>query len=613
MGLRILYNSLSSAHKTPFGVLTPGEVCRMTIAIPRSCQTTRVMLVMEKENGEFFREFQFHRDHAAELYEYYRLHFSLNTPGLFFYYFRITTRNEQFRLLKQGEDTNIEEGGYWQLSCVSTRYPVPPEYEGRVFYQIFPDRFHKAGDCDLTGKLQPYWVHQDVSEPPVWRPNEQGKVLNNDFYGGNLRGIQEKLPYLKNLGVGALYLNPIFMAYSSHRYDTADYSRIDPMLGTDEDFKNLCDAAHNMGIKIILDGVFSHTGSNSVYFDAQHIFGHGAVSDPASPYRSWYLFRRFPDDYESWWGFKTLPCVNKRDQGFINYIFGSDDSILVKWLRLGADGLRLDVVDELPDEFLMALRERLRELNPNALLIGEVWEDASNKTSYGVRRRYFTEAQLDSVMNYPWRKSILAFARGEDNGTKLRRAILTLAENYPAAVLNSNLNLLSSHDVSRALTALVDPTDGEREDLANRTMTPEQLALGKQRLRLAAFLQFTLPGAPCIYYGDEAGMTGYRDPFNRGYYPWGKEDQSLQEFYRCLAHLKSQSEPLRRGNVKVLEANDGRICFRRSYRGRSVTLWCNASSAPWYDAAPQGRLLLGDTFLSPMSYCAMLDPVESEL
>ena len=604
MGLRILYNSLDPAHKLPFGVLTPGETCQLTIAIPRSCQTVRVILVLERENGEKFQELEFQRDHAAEPYEYYRLFFSLEEPGLFYYYFRITTRNEQFRLLKQGEDTNMEAGSYWQLSCVSTRFPVPAEYEGRVFYQIFPDRFHQVGRCDLTDKLQPYWIHQDLSEPPVWRPNERGEVLNNDFYGGNLAGIREKLPYLHDLGVGALYLNPIFMACSSHRYDTADYSRIDPMLGTDQDFQDLCNAAHDLGMKIILDGVFSHTGSNSIYFDANHIFGHGAVSDPHSPYRSWYLFRHYPNDYESWWGFKTLPCLNKHDPGFIDYLFGSDESIIAKWLRLGADGLRLDVVDELPDDFLMALRERLRALNPQALLIGEVWEDASNKISYGVRRRYFTEAQLDSVMNYPWRNAILSFARGEDDGRQLRRAVLTLAENYPAAVLNANLNLLSSHDVPRALTALVDPTDGEREDLAQRTMTAAQLAMGKARLRLATFLQFTLPGAPCIYYGDEAGMTGYRDPFNRAYYPWGKEDLALQGHHRALARLKSQSQALRRGSVEVLEAQDGHFVFRRRYGKEVVTLWCNASPLPWY-AAPPGKLLLGDPRLPSMGFCAM--------
>ena len=567
MALRILYNSLDTAYKTPFGTLNPGETCTMTVAIPQSCMTTEVALVLQYENGSFFREEPFVLDHVDAPYEYYKVQFQFETPGLFFYYFRICTQNERFRLFRQGTDTNMEAGDLWQLSCVSDAYPVPEEFQGRVFYQIFPDRFYQSGSCDCSEKLKPYWVHEDKTEMPVYLPNEKGEVLNNDFYGGNLRGIQEKLPYLHELGVRALYLNPIFMAFSTHRYDTADYSRIDPMLGTDEDFKALCDAAHSMDIKIILDGVFSHTGSDSVYF--QH-----AISDPRSLYRKWYQFKNYPTDYMSWWGFKTLPTIDKSSESFMDYIFGSEDSIVAKWLCLGADGLRLDVVDELPDDFLMKLRIRLRELNPNALLIGEVWEDASNKVAYGVRRRYFTHAQLDSVMNYPWRTAILRYCRGEDDGHGLKWAIMNLAENYPATVLNSNLNLLSSHDVPRAITDLIDPKNGEREELAKRAMTKEQLELGKKRFQLASFLQFTLPGCPCVYYGDEAGMTGYRDPFNRQYFIWGKEDKQLQAHIRELAHLK-QNEVLRFGTVEVLEAGNGKITYRRSYKGKSFVCKCD--------------------------------------
>lgn len=604
MSLRILYDSQDLAHKTPFGVVTPEEACTMTVAIPQSCQTTQVVLVLQRENGTLFREVEFCLDRVEAPYEYYTVKFCFQKPGLFFYYFRISTRNETFRLFKEGRDTNMEAGDLWQLSCVSVRYPVPEDFQGRVFYQIFPDRFHQEGRCDCTGKLQPYWVHSDLNDVPVYRPNQWGEVLNNDFYGGNLKGIQAKLPYLHKLGVQALYLNPIFMAFSTHRYDTADYSRIDPMLGTEEDFKDLCEAAHALDIKIILDGVFSHTGSNSRYFDEKGIFGHGAVSDPDSPYRKWYLFKNYPTEYTSWWNFKTLPTINKLEPSFMDYIFGSDDSIIAKWLRLGADGLRLDVADELPDEFLMALRRRLRELNPKAFLVGEVWEDASSKTAYGVRRRYFTEGQLDSVMNYPWRTALLNFGRGDDDGTALGNVVMSIAENYPPAVLNANLNLLSSHDVSRAITALVDPTDGDREELARRVMTPEQLALGKLRFKLASFLQFTLPGCPCVYYGDEAGMTGYRDPFNRAYYPWGREDADLQAHIRELAHLKSGSEVLRRGDVRILEAGNGRIKFRRTLNGKAVTLYCNRTQEVW-EAKPTGKCLFGDPGLPPMSACAM--------
>ena len=604
MALRILYNSQDTAYKKPFGVVTPEEVCTMTVAVPQSCQTTHVTLVLQHEYGALFREVEFTLDRVEAPYEYYTAKFCFQEPGLFYYYFRISTRNEQFRLFKQGNDTNMEAGDLWQLSCVTDRYPVPEAFQGRVFYQIFPDRFHQEGKCDCTGKLQPYWVHENLQDVPVFRPNEEGEVLNNDFYGGNLKGIQAKLPYLHDLGVEALYLNPIFMAFSTHRYDTADYSRIDPMLGTDEDFVELCEAAHELDIKIILDGVFSHTGSNSKYFDDKHLFGNGAVSNPDSPYRNWFMFQHYPTEYTSWWNFKTLPTVNKLEKSFMDYIFGNDDSVVAKWLRLGADGLRLDVADELPDEFLMALRRRLRELNPKAFLVGEVWEDASCKTAYGVRRRYFTEGQLDSVMNYPWRTALLNFGRGDDDGSALGEVVMRIAENYPAAVLNANLNLISSHDVARAITALVDPTDGDREDLARRVMTEEQLNTGKLRFKLASFLQFTLPGCPCIYYGDEAGMTGYRDPFNRGYYPWGREDKALQAYMKELAHLRKRSEVLRRGDVRVLEAEKGRFAFRRTLNGKSVTLYCNRTWEPW-DVKPEGKCIFGDAKLPPMSVCAV--------
>ena len=606
MALRILYNSLDPAYKTPFGVVTPGESCTMNLAIPASCQTTQAVLVLQQENGTPFRDVEFTLERVEEPYEHYRTAFSFQEPGLFFYYFRITTHTGQFRLFRQGRDTNMEDGDLWQLSCVAQNYSVPEEYQGRVFYQIFPDRFYQQGQCDCTDKLRPYWVHRDKSEMPVYRPNQWGEVLNNDFYGGNLNGIRAKLPYLQDLGVGAIYLNPIFMAYSTHRYDTADYKRIDPMLGTEEDFAALCTEAHRLGIKIILDGVFSHTGSNSRYFDDQRIFGNGAVSNPDSPYRKWYLFQNYPSEYTCWWNFKTLPCVNKLEPSFMDFIFGSDDSVVAKWLRLGADGLRLDVVDELPDEFLMGLRCRLRELNPDAFLIGEVWEDASNKIAYDVRRRYFTRNQLDSVMNYPWRKAILDFARGDDGGQALGWSVMTLAENYPGPVLRANLNLLSSHDVSRAITSLIDPTDADREELARRmaAMTPEQLALGKARYRLASFLQFTLPGCPCVYYGDEAGMTGYRDPFNRQYYPWGREDLDLQNHIRSLAQLKNSSEALRLGSVEVLIAEYGHFAFRRRSARETVTLWCNAGQTPW-SVEPAGECLLGDRTLPSLGFCAV--------
>ena len=353
--MRILFDSKLSQFKTPFGVLHPGKPCTMHIQIPVSCRTTRVQLLLLRENCGTEREIEMSLQERGELYECYGCTFALERAELYFYCFRITTANEQFRLFKQGNDTNMEAGDLWQLSCVEERYPVPEALRGAVMYQIFPDRFYQSGVCDCAEKLRPYYVHESRDELPVYLPNEHGEMLNNDFFGGNLNGIREKLPYLHGLGVEILYLNPIFMAFSNHRYDTYDYKRVDPMLGTEADFTALCEAAHVLGMKIVLDGVFSHVGSRSPYFQS-------AISNPDSPYRDWFQFKHYPDVYESWWGITTLPCVDKSNESYIRYIIEDEDSVLAHWLRLGADGFRLDVVDELPDAFVERLRRRLNFL-----------------------------------------------------------------------------------------------------------------------------------------------------------------------------------------------------------------------------------------------------------
>ena len=467
--MRILFDSKLSQFKTPFGTLQENETCTFHILIPCSCRTTAAALVLQAENGQELRRVPLTKQSDDTLYDTWGGEMAVCEAGLYFYYFHITTQDGAFRLFKQGQsDTNMEAGGLWQLSVLADKYPVPAGCAGAVMYQIFPDRFCQSGSCDLTGKITPYWVHENKDDVPVYLPDANGEVLNNDFYGGNLNGIREKLPYLQALGVEILYLNPIFYAWSTHRYDTCDYKRIDPMLGTEEDFRALCAEAHAHGMKVILDGVFSHVGSRSAYFQQ-------AIHDPSSPYRGWFRFQHYPDVYDSWWGITTLPCVDKMNPDFIRYMIDDEDSVAVHWLKLGADGWRLDVVDELPDAFLARLRARIRSYKPDALLIGEVWEDASNKIAYDQRRRYFTDRQLDSVMNYPWQKAILRYVHSEDDGTALGDAIRTLAENYPPDVLQTVMNILSTHDTPRAINAILDPRDGDRTDLAQRHFTQEQL------------------------------------------------------------------------------------------------------------------------------------------
>ena len=573
--MRILFDSKKTEYKSPFGCLTPGQVCRLTIHIPITVKTTAVAVCMERDNGGPYQEVAMIREKTAGDYDHWQGEFSLPETGLFFYYFRITGHTGTFRLFKYGNDTNMEDGGKWQLSCIPEDFTTPQWAKGAVIYQILPDRFCKAGNCDLTGKLEPYLVHESWDEEVAWQPDETGTVLNNDFYGGNFQGITEKMDYIASLGVGIVYLNPISKSFSSHRYDTGDYKTPDPMLGTEEDFKELCRAAHARGIRVVLDGVYSHTGSDSLYFNKKGTFGTGgAYNSKESPYYSWYQFYDHPDSYNSWWGFDTLPTVNKLDPGFMEYIITGQDSVVAHWLSLGADGFRLDVADELPDDFIALLKKRIREIKPDALLMGEVWEDASNKIAYDTRRRYFVDGELDSVMNYPFRTAILRFLRTGDSRL-LKDTVLTVLENYPRQVWQCNMNLLGSHDTPRILTALVDDFDGSREQLAQRRLSPEQLALAKKRLKLAAVLQYCLPGCPSVYYGDEVGMEGGKDPFNRRTYPWGKEDKDLLEHFRMLGKLRKNNVALQLGETEFLFTEDGEIAFIRTCQGQCLKIYVN--------------------------------------
>ena len=604
--MRILFDSKKSEFKTPFGTLLPGEECTLHIHIPATVRSQKVECLISLFDGSnpMSVPLTLHAQEGA--YEIFRGSFSLTEPGLYYYYFRIHTPGNSFRLFKYGNDTNMEDGDLWQVSCIPADFTVPQWAQGAVIYQIFPDRFCKSGDCDLRDKLTPYTIHENWDEEVQWQPTPDGQVLNNDFFGGNFRGITEKLDYIASLGTTILYLNPISKSFSSHRYDTADYKTPDPMLGTLEDFSQLCREAHKRGIRVILDGVYSHTGSNSLYFDKQRTFGgNGAYCTRTSPYYTWYQFQNWPDHYNSWWGFDTLPTVNKLDPSFIDYIITGENSVIAHWLNAGCDGFRLDVADELPNEFLSLLKKRLRQLRPDALLMGEVWEDASNKIAYGIRRRYFVDGQLDSVMNYPFRSAILAYLRDCDDGRGLADTVMTIAENYPSQVLLCNMNLLSTHDSVRILTALVDGFEGSREQQAHRHLSPQQYSAAVEKLLMASFIQYTLPGAPSLYYADEAGMEGHKDPFNRRTYPWGRENQTLLTHFKALGKLRAEHLALRLGDIHFFQAQDGKLGFTREYAGQRLRICVNRSNAPWL--LPAGKLLFGHDHLSAVEDSVTLD------
>lgn len=482
-----------------------------------------------------------------------------DTPGWLWYYFIVTVAgrtyyygNNHANLGGIGQIWDHEPPSY-QVTVYRKGTATPNWFKDAVMYQIFVDRFcngHDEGKILSPKQHCIFYPHWEAT-PAYSRDPVTGKTVCYDFFGGNLLGVLKKLPYLKELGISVIYLNPIFEAPSSHKYDTADYKKVDTMFGDNELFRELCQRAREMGISIILDGVFSHTGSDSIYFNKEGRYpGPGAYQSKDSPYFPWYRFTKWPEEYDCWWGIDTLPNVNELEPSYQRFIIEDDDSVIKYWMRLGAKGWRLDVVDELPDIFVKKIRRAMKELDPDAVLIGEVWEDASNKISYGQMREYLLGDELDSVMNYPFRNILLDFFLGQRDARQTHLALMSLYENYPLHHFYSLMNLIGSHDVARALTILSEapPEDTlTKEQQARVKLSEEQKKLGLARFKLLVLWQMTFPGVPCIYYGDEAGMYGYRDPLNRGTYPWGKENQKLLSWYKQVISLRNRYDVLRTG------------------------------------------------------------------
>ena len=487
----------------------------------------------------------------------WELQLSFAEPGLYFYWFRLGGRRAAL-----GEDRNAEfsdSASAYQILVYRECFATPAWFKGGIMYQIFPDRFFKSGEI-LVEKGK--WLHRDWHETPEFRPNEKGKILNNDFFGGNFRGILKKLDYLQSLHVTVIYLNPIFRAFSNHRYDTGDYMQLDPMLGSEEDFSALVSECGKRGIRLILDGVFNHTGDDSRYFNKYGTYDEiGAYQSKDSKYYSWYNFRHFPDKYDSWWGIDVLPAVNENCPSYIDFITG-ENGVLRRWMKYPLGGFRLDVADELPDEFVAKIRSAVKSANGDAVVIGEVWEDASNKIAYSTRRKYFQGEELDSVMNYPLKDAIINFVVS-GNTSLLRRTVGMLLDHYPKCVLDSLMNILGTHDTVRVLTALGGVCAYNKEEMAVLKLSAEQRAVATERLKIAAILLYTFFGVPCIYYGDEIGMEGYSDPFCRKPFAWDLIDEDILSHYRWLGELRSRYTAFRDGDYRELYHDDNCIVFER--------------------------------------------------
>ena len=487
------------------------------------------------------------------------------TPCLIWYYFILHTSDG--RTLFYGADSGEgklepNEPRAYQITVYDGAFQTPQHWREGIVYQIFPDRFRRSSWEDFRARTQYHLekgrflrIHDRWSEDVCFTPAPgQDDYEPNDFFGGDINGIREKLSYLAGLGVTTIYLNPVFESCSNHRYDTADYHRIDPIFGNEDELRALCAEAGALGIRIMLDGVFSHTGADSRYFDKYSRYEDvGAYEAEDSPYKSWYTFHGDRKHYDSWWGFPSLPNVNEMEPSYIEFIAG-EQGVLSHWAGAGAKSWRLDVADELPDEFIRILRRRLKQNDPEGVLLGEVWDDCSNKYGPEGRRGYVSGDELDSAMNYPFTEAMVAFLTGHSDAYSLDHLLQTLREHYPRPFFEACLNLISSHDIIRAATALSGAPD--RNSVSRKLQAAYQPSEKDQqkgflRLVLAAALQVSLPGVPCVYYGDEAGMTGMSDPFNRATYPWGAENEAVFAPYTALLAARRDNGALRRGLCRM--------------------------------------------------------------
>ena len=599
-----VFDSRSESCKKPYGAVPCGTAVSYTVRPLRREGWSRCVLVTQREFSGQTAELELPcTGQDGDRNRFSGIFSAPAEPELVWYWFRLFREDGSSILLDRSGYHGGENVQSWQLT-VYEESSTPAWFGCGIVYQIFPDRFCRLELPNPAGMVGSRTIHENWSDLPDWRPDAQGEVRNCDFFGGSLQGILSKLDDLADFGVTVLYLNPVFESASNHRYNTADYRAIDPMLGTEDDFHHLCQEAKRRGIRVILDGVFNHTGSQSRYFNADGFYSDtGAAQSPDSPYYHWYSFHPWPADYDAWWGIRTLPAVREDAPDYRDFIIREQDSVVRHWLRAGASGWRLDVADELPDDFIGEIRTAMEETAPDSFLLGEVWEDATTKIAYSMRRRYLLGQELHGVMNYPFRTALIAYLLGGD-ADEFRETLESLRENYPPHAFYSLMNFLSTHDTPRILTVLgADHVPDSKEERAVFRLSPARRQLGLKRLRLAALVLFTFPGAPTVYYGDEAGMEGWEDPFNRAGYPWGQEDSELKSFFSKLAHLRREQPALQTGQLHWRWTAGSLLVFARELDGQLLTTVVNAADTPQTLTLPwfgdTARDLLSSVALSP--------------
>lgn len=568
------FNSRKIECKSPYGAVKCGEKLSLHFPIASWVSVDKMYVFIRLGDVSTPVEMRFEKSENG--FSVYTADYVFDVAGIYYYRFEMRNRDGvwYYGRGENGESVCGENLPEWQLTVYKSTYKTPDFAKGNIIYHVFVDRFNRADGVKTKRK---YRLHKSFSESPEV-VSADGKYYADDFFGGNFNGIREKLDYLEELGVGIIYLSPIFKAYSNHRYDTGDYLKVDELLGTEDDFKRLLDAAHEKGMKIILDGVFNHSGADSLYFNKFGTYDSlGAYQSKSSPYYDWYYFKKFPDEYACWWGCDNVPDLNKSNKDYRALVFGKN-GVVEKWQKLGADGWRLDVVDELPIDFVNLLIKKIKSVNKDALVIGEVWEDASTKVSYGELRPYLLGDQLDGTMNYPFMNAIIAYVRDGDEKF-FKDTIQSILENYPKETVYCLMNSLGTHDTVRIINALSDVRahGWSKTHKLGYKLPDSEYEKAKKKLYLASVLQFTLPGIPSIFYGDEAGLQGFDDPINRRPYPWGSEDKEILAHYKKLGRIRRENRAVFSGGFNMRDEN-GLVAYERASGDDEILIAVNAGA-----------------------------------
>ncbi len=582
----------------------------VSIKVPKSIGWIERMKFITEENG-IRSAYQLKHIKNEGDYVFFETEIFLKTSALYKYYFSFEA-NKEFKYFKKKDVTGVQsicDEEKWKLSV---NFEVPDWAKGKVMYHIFVDRFNRANK-EKPKEMPRREVYDSFEDEMIVGPNKDG-IWNADFYGGDLKGIEEKLDYIKSLGVSILYLSPVVWSQSNHRYDASDYENVDPYVGTNDDLKSLCDEAHKRGMKVILDAVFNHTGNDSKYFNEFGSFDEvGAYQSKDSKYYDFYkkYYSNNQVYFGYWWGMSNLPVCDGYNEKWQNYIYG-EHGIIDKWFELGIDGLRLDVADELTDEFLEGIRKAVKRNKKDGYILGEVW-----KNPMRMNRGYISSGKgMDSVMNYPLIDALIRYYKYRDVD-KLKRVLYEIKNEYPEDTINSLMNFTSTHDITRAINIFASHDFNEfsewawyagedREWQKNYKLSKEDYEKGKDKYKSYLFTLTFLPGILSIFYGDELGLEGMGNLANRRPFPKTCKDEELIEFFRKIGKIRKQEPFLEQAYFDIVDVNDKLFTFERSDEDNRALITVNRSGEPQ-------KIIVPSNYENPDKIYTLNDKDEKEL